>query len=153
MTIEQTLMGLSSLAKKLNYHHIRWALGASLLLYLEGYNITVEDIDIIVHKDDTNLLLDMLKNYEYTYQEPNDQYRTKHFYSLFSEGVDVDIMIGFKVVKEDSIYEFPFHIEKELNVNNSTVYCSSVAEWLKAYKAMNRIDKVLLLQANKKRTE
>lgn len=152
MTIEKTLKGLSSLARKLNSHNIRWALGASLLLYLEGYDTPVEDIDIVVHNEDTNLLLDMLKDYEYTYQEPNDQYLTEHFYSLFSEGVDVDIMIGFKVVKEDTIYEFPFHIEKKLIVNNSTVYCSSITEWLKAYKAMNRIDKVLLIQADKKRT-
>jgi len=151
MTIEQTTKGLVSLAKDLNKHHIRWALGASLLLYFEGYDISVADIDIVVHKDDYPLLLEMLKHYEYTYQSPNDKYLTKHFISLFSQGVDVDIMIEFKVVKEDQIYEFPFHIEREIQIEDTIVYLSSIDEWLTAYKAMNRIDKVLLIQSNKKR--
>lgn len=151
MDIERVLKGLVSLAKNLNSHKIRWAVGASLLLYLEGYDVTVADIDIVVHSEDHPLLLKMLKLYEYTYQEANEKYRTEHFYSLLSEGMDVDIMVDFKVVKDDSIYEFPFHIEKEIKIENTTIYCSSVSEWLAAYKAMNRIDKVLLIQTNKKR--
>jgi hypothetical protein len=151
MMIEHTTKGLISLAKDLNKHNIRWAIGGSLLLFFEGYDNSVADIDIIVHDDDYLLLLEMLKSYKYTYQSPNDKYLTKHFFSLFSEGVDVDIMIGFKVVKEDHIYEFPFHIEKEILLEDTTISLSSVDEWLTAYKAMNRIDKVLLIQANKKR--
>lgn len=151
MKMEYTLKGLVAIAKNLNSHNIRWALGASLLLYLEGFDITVADIDIVVHIEDHQSLLDLLAEYEYTYQEPNQKYKTEHFYSLFSEGIDVDIMLNFKVIKEDVLYEFPFHIEKELEIDNTTIYCSSVDEWLNAYKAMNRIDKVLLIQANKKR--
>jgi len=148
---EETLKGLVSIAKNLNHLDIRWALGASLLLYLEGFDISVADIDLVVHEEDHTLLLDMLKDYTYTHQEPNDIYKTEHFYSLFSEGIDVDIMVNFKVLKEDTVYVFPFHIEKELEIDNTTIFCSSVDEWLNAYKAMNRIDKVLLIQVNKKR--
>ena len=148
---EETLKGLVSIAKNLNHLDIRWALGASLLLYLEGFDISVADIDLVVHEEDHTLLLDMLKDYTYTHQEPNYIYKTEHFYSLFSEGIDVDIMVNFKVLKEDTVYVFPFHIEKELEIDNTTIFCSSVDEWLNAYKAMNRIDKVLLIQANKKR--
>lgn len=151
MDNEQVLKGLVSLAKVLNNHNIRWAVGASLLLYLEGYNVSVADIDIVVHSDDHSLLLKMLDSFEYSYQEANEKYKTQHFYSLFSEGVDVDIMVDFKVIKDDSIYKFPFHIEKEIEMDDTTIYLSSVDEWLTAYKAMNRIDKVLLIQANKKR--
>ena len=146
MNIEQTMKGLESLAKSLNKCKIRWALGASLLLHLEGYNVTVNDIDIIVHADDHSLLLDMLKDYEYDYHDYDERYKTKHFYSLFSEGVDVDIMIDFKIAKDDLIYEFPFHIDKEIKIGTTTIYLSSVEEWFNAYKAMNRIDKVLLIQ-------
>ncbi len=146
MNIEQTTKGLVSLAKELNKYNIRWALGASLLLQLEGYDISVADIDIVIHDDDYQLLLKMLKNYEYTYQEPNEKYKTTHFFSLLSEGIDVDIMIGFKVIKDNFLYVFPFHIEKEITIDNTIIYLSSISEWLTAYKAMNRIDKVLLIQ-------
>lgn len=151
MNIENTIKGLVLLAKNLNKHNIRWALGASLLLHLEGYDISVADIDIVVHDEDYKLLLEMLKDYEYTYQELNEKYLTKHFFSTFSNEIDVDIMIDFKVRKEDQIYQFPFHIEREIIIDETTIHLSSIKEWLKAYKAMNRIDKVLLIQANKKR--
>ena len=151
MSIDNTLKGLISLAKDLNKHKVRWALGASLLLYLEGYDVTVQDIDIVVHEEDNKLLLEMLKDYDYTYQEPNEKYKTKHFFSTQSEDIEVDIMIDFNVLKEDNIYHFPFHIEKEITLEGTTIYLSSVEEWLNAYIAMNRVDKVLLIQANKKR--
>lgn len=151
MNIESTIKGLISLAKDLNKHKIHWALGASLLLYLEGYDVTVQDIDIVVHDDDYKLLLEMLKDYEYIYQEPNEKYKTKHFFSTQSEGIEVDIMINFNVLKEDNIYHFPFHIDKEITIEDTAIYLSSVDEWLNAYIAMNRVDKVLLIQSNKKR--
>ena len=151
MDIDKTIKGLISLAKQLNKHNIRWALGASLMLYLEGYDVTVQDIDIVVHEDDYKALIEMLKDYDYTYQEPNEQYMTEHFFSLTSEGIEVDIMVNFKILKEDHIYHFPFHIEKEMSIKNTKIYLSSIEEWLNAYKAMNRVDKVLLIQSNKKR--
>ena len=149
MNIENILKGLELLAKKLNKHNIRWALGASLLLYIEGFDTTVDDIDIIVHRDDLKTLLYLLDDYNYVYQEPNKIYKTKHFFSLKSNDVDVDIMVDF-IVKTDSIlYVYPFHIAKKIKMKNTTVYLSKVSEWLRAYKAMNRTDKVLLI--NEKR--
>lgn len=151
MEMNDKIKGLVSLAKDLNRHNIRWALGASLLLYLEGYDVTVADIDVLVHIDDYESLLKMLKNYDYEYQSPNEKFKTEHFFSLYSEGVEVDIMVDFRIFKEDHVYEFPFHIEKEIVIDETIIYLSSVSEWLTAYKHMNYVDKVLTLQSNKKR--
>ena len=111
----------------------------------------MSDIDIIVDESDYESLLALLEKKEYDYQSPNEQYQTKHFFSLESEGIDVDIMIDFNVIKDQNLYHFPFHIEKEIILQNTTIYLSSVQEWLNAYIAMNRIDKVLTIQASKKR--
>lgn len=151
MKIEQTISALVSLAKNLNKHKIRWALGASLMLYLEGYDTTVDDIDIIVHTDDYVSLLYMLENYDYVYQDVNQKYKTKHFFSLQSDGIDVDIMLDFKVISGTTTYEFPFHINTEILIDDTPIYLTSVEEWLIAYKTMNRIDKVELIQSNRKR--
>lgn len=151
MNIKKIIEELVLFAKDLNSHDIRWTLGASLLLYLEGYDVSVSDIDIVVHEDDYKLLLDMLKDYKVIPKEPNEVYVTTHFFPISPNDVKIDVMIDFKVKKDDQMYHFPFHIEQEIQIQNTTIYLSSVDEWLQAYKAMNRIDKVLLIQTNKKR--
>lgn len=144
--LNQVKKGLAMIASNLNKLNIKWSLGASMLLYLEGICDTVDDIDIIVEESDFNQLQLFLQDYKYIYSEPNELYLTDHFYSLQSNEIDVDIMINFKVKSDNGIYKYPFHIEKEITLLNEKIYLSSVKEWYKAYKAMNRTNKIKMLE-------
>lgn len=144
--IQSVINGLVHFAKKLNSAKIRWSLGGSLLLYFEGLNSHVNDIDIVVHEDDYLALLEVLNEYDYIYMEPNDSYLTEHFFSLKSEDIDVDIMINFKVVRNDKIYNYPFNIKKQISVDDTLIFLASLDEWHEAYLAMGRIDKAKLIK-------
>lgn len=153
MIRNEVIMSLKALAKDLNSTKIRWSLGASLMLALKGIECTVDDIDIVVHNDDYENLLEFLKNYDYTYQEPNLKYCTKHFYSLVINGVDVDIMVDFRIKTNNTIYKYPFHVDQIINIDNIEIPLASLDEWLTAYIHMGRDLKVKMIseyQQNKK---
>ncbi|AIO17915.1 ribosomal-protein-S5-alanine N-acetyltransferase [Candidatus Izimaplasma bacterium HR1] len=137
---------LTYLAKELNNCNINWALGASFMLYFEGIKTTVDDIDLLVDENDYEKLLELLKPYPYTYIESNPKYQTDHFFSLELDGVAIDIMLGFKVKTKNGLYSFPFHISKSFELDNETIYLSSLEEWLNAYKAMGRDKKVKIVE-------
>lgn len=144
--IEQVLV---ILAKTFNKNNINWALGGSYLLYLKGYDVQVNDIDILVDEASHQRLLKAIKKYPYVYINSDERYKTEHFYALEINSVDIDIMINFKVKTKHGLYEFPFNeanIQDSILIQEETIYLSSVEEWLNAYKAMNRTDKVELIQ-------
>ncbi len=134
------------MAKKLNQKKISWALGASLLLYLEGYEISVADIDIIVAEEDHEKLLEILAPYPYTYMSSNPKYQTKHFYTVEVDGVDFDFMIGFRVRTKNELYVFPHKVAKHIYIDETTIHLGSVSEWYLAYQAMDRDNKVTLIK-------
>ena len=138
---------LTKLAKELNEAKINWSLGASLMLYLNGYQVTVDDIDIVVDSKDQKKLEEYLKKYVYTYIESNPKYQTKHFYSLEIDGVDIDIMIDFIVNTKKGPYHYPFHIDKTIMINDVEVHLASEKEWLNAYIAMDRTNKIDIIKA------
>lgn len=136
---------LKKLSNDLNSLKIEWALGGSLLLHFEGIDVVCDDIDLLVDIDDHKSLLKYLTKYEYTYQEANPKYRTEHFYSLTIDGIDIDVMVGFKINNNESVYTFPFKVSSSIEIDNSIVHLSSIKEWRKAYSIMGRTLKVEMI--------
>jgi len=145
MLISKVKQILLLFTKELKNNDISYALGGSLLLHLEGITTTVQDIDLLVDINDHDKLQKVLKKYKFDYIKANPKYRTEHFYTITINDIDIDIMLGFKVQTEKGLYEFPFKIEKKIRINNQTINLSSIQEWLQAYKAMNRVDKIELI--------
>lgn len=146
MSIEKMKRSLQKLANELNKRNISWSLGASMMLYFYGLDVSPSDIDIIVDEKDHEKLLEVLINYPYTYQEPHSNYCTKHFYSVTIDEVDFDIMIQFCIDANQHRYIYPFHIDDTILLNNTTIYLASVKEWEKAYEMMNRHQKVMQIR-------
>lgn len=141
--IEQVLLKIAAL---LNNSNIEWALGGSLLLFYEHYDVTVHDIDIIVNASSRHKLDVLLKDIPYKTKRNDGIYKTTYFYKLTIAGIGVDVMIDFKLQVNQQLYQFPFYIAKHILVKNEIIYLCSVAEWKKAYTLMGRIDKVKLLE-------
>jgi len=148
LTREQDYLSvLVKLGERLNNHGISWSLGGSLMLKLRGMDVSAEDIDILVstsHKED---LEQALKEFGYHKEDGSTDYPTKHFYECVIDGVDVDIMVGFAVATKQRTYTFDQEAEvDEIMIDGVSIYLSSLEEWLRAYEAMNRTEKVALIK-------
>jgi len=142
---------LSKIAKTLNANQVKWSLGASFMLNIRGLNVGVDDIDIRVLEKDFTLVKEILA-YKGKVKEvvPNKKYQTKHFIKLEIDGIKIDVMAGFKVVKEGIVYSFPLDENKAFDteiINNEIIYLDSVHEWYEIYLAMERVDKIKRIEA------
>jgi len=89
----------------------------------------------------------VISKYEINEKEKTAKFLTNHFYTFNIKSINIDIMVGFVVKNEFNIFAFR---EKEIStskicIDGENIYLSSVSEWKKAYTAMNRIDKISLL--------
>lgn len=135
------------IANTLNENGFEWSLGASMMLKLRGIDVTVDDIDLIVKTDEIDRLEKVLRPFNPKKEHESSKYPTSHFYEFSINDIDVDIMIGFKVNTHEGVYTFnnACKVDK-IDIDGTIVYLSSLEEWLKAYIAMNRIDKILAIQ-------
>ncbi len=141
--IENTLVYI---AKTLKNANINWALGASLLLYYKGIKTDVKDIDIIVDIQDHHKVEGVLNDFKYLYINSNPKYQTDHFYTIEIGSIDIDIMLNFKVKTKKGLYKYPFKVESYHQINGLQIPLCSLKEWYNAYLAMERTEKVKLIE-------
>ncbi len=144
---KEQLNALIKIASLLNRYGFKWSLGASMMLKLRGLDVSVDDLDIIIQTDEIKRLEKIISIYNFKKEVSSDKYRTTHFYELNIDNVDIDIMIGFKISTDGSLYTFDDSSSTdEIKIQGVTIYLSSLEEWLKAYKAMNRKDKISVIE-------
>lgn len=146
--MENKIRVLKLLADNLNENNIRWGVGASMLMYLKGINVAVNDIDILIDINDLLKFQGLVDQYSYIKELKSLKYPTSHFFELTIDNVDIDIMFNFKVQTKETIYHYPFDIEllDFIFLDESKIYLLSLKDWLNAYKAMERTGKVSLLE-------
>ena len=107
MDNEYKLHTLAEIARALNAEKITWAVGASLLLYFKGITSAFHDIDLMVADHDAEcvrtILLEM-GELRPSDPVPNPMYRTKTFMEFLIESIEVDVMAGFAIVHEGTVY-------------------------------------------------
>ena len=149
MTIPEKLKVLTDIAKRLNENNIKWGVGASLLLYLKGITDTFQDIDIMVTAEDVDRLRITLSEIgKMQPSNPNKMYRTRHFYEFVIDGVDVDVMEGFVIVKDGLEYDCSFtsdSIYEYINISGENIPLQSVSDWRRFYELMGRDAKVEMI--------
>ncbi len=147
--ITQKLKVLSKIAKTFNENNILWAIGGSTLLYLKNIVNNFDDIDIIVDENQIELVTRLLLEVgSLEPQNPHSNFKTKHFLEFVIDFVDVDVMAGFIIVKDNKDYYFPLQqndISKTIIINDQQIPLHSIKQWKKYYQLMNRMDKVNLI--------
>src|SRR5574344_1658989 len=104
--IKTKLSVLVKIAHLLNSNNITYGIGASLLLYFKGKTDTFHDIDIMVIDSDANKVKELLKSIgRLEPPNPNTKYKTKCFLEFNIDGVEVDVMSGFIIVKDGIDYD------------------------------------------------
>ena len=143
--IEKTLTLIASV---LNEYNINWGLGGSLLLYIHGIETTVADIDIVIDESDIYKVEKIVKKYDHIEKLKSSIYLTERFYSITIDGIDIDLMLGFKIQTSNGIYSYPKGsklVYETVLLNNTNINLCSLDDWLQAYVAMERTSKIELI--------
>jgi len=137
---------LKLIADRLNSNGITWAVGGSMMLYLRGRATNAHDIDLMVDEKQIEpakrLLNDMGKLQP---DKDNAQYQTRHYYKYVVNGVDIDLIAGFVIVKDGVPHECPLlkkDITERHNLEGTAIPLHSLDVWREYYTLMGRPEKV-----------
>ena len=151
-TVEEKLLVLSEIARRLNEAGITWAIGASALLYFHRITDEFHDLDVMVDEKDAlsakEILLAMGTLHP---SEGEGKYRTKYFFEFSVDGVEVDLIGGFAILKDGAAYDCGLdasQIVGSTTVNGQAVPLQSVQVWRRYYELMGRPAKVALIDGS-----
>ena len=150
-SVNEKLAVLTRIAETLNAENVCWAVGASVLLYFKGITDTFHDIDIMTAEEDADrvkALLDRMGTQEPPHR--SEQFRSAAFWEFVIDGVEVDVIAGFKIVKDGAVHDCPFSrgsVPERVDCGGQSVPLHSVEAWRRYYELMDRPDKVKLIDA------
>lgn len=151
LSIQEKLLILSKLAKEFNKQKLLWAVGSSLLLYFKGYVDTFHDIDLMVADADSEKMEAILHSYGELQPSTRGNFATKHFREFVIEGVEVDMIGGFAIVKDGTVYDCDLkasEITGFADAYGQQIPLHSVALWRKYYAMIGREQKVAIIEQN-----
>ena len=143
---------LQRIAHRLNEAHVRWALGASMLLYFKGITSSFHDIDLMVADHDAECVRTILSEMgELCPPNPklNPMYRTKTFMEFLIDSVEVDVMAGFAIVKGGKVYDCALRKEQiveKMPLGTEVIPLQSPSLWCKYYRLMGRAEKAEMVE-------
>lgn len=130
------------MAKVLNAYDVSYAIGASALLYLKGISDHFNDLDIVFEvKDLDKLKLAFIELDAKSYPlSNNDSFKSEVFLQYQLDGVDIDVIGGFRIINDDIIYDCPFNgiIDEYVCINEVKIPLDSLTAWEKYYHLMKR---------------
>ena len=147
-TIDEKLSVLSEMAKEFNKENLLWAVGASLMLYFKGCVDDFNDIDIMVSNDDAEKMETILNHMGKALPYEKGNYETKCFRKFIINGVEIDMIGGFAIVKDGVVYDCDLNklqIAEYIEVNGEKIPVHSVTLWRKYYELMGRTNKVEII--------
>lgn len=148
-TTEEKLNVLARIAQTLNQAGVAWAIGASTMLYFHHIAEDFHDLDIMVDVKDALKAKELLSEMGTLHETaPKENYRTKYFFELTIDGVDIDLIGGFAIEKEGTVYDCALkreEIDGSVTVLGQKVPMQSVRAWRRFYELMGRTAKVELI--------
>lgn len=148
VSTEKKLRVLAKLGAVLREHGILWAAGASLLLYLKGYVEEFHDLDILIGETDPVKMDEILQDFGPFPESAKGTYATKYFREFSVDGVEVDMIGGFAIVKAGKVYDCSLQssqITGYAEVCEEQIPLHSIALWREYYALIGRETKVALI--------
>ena len=147
---------LASLAHEFNAEGLCWSLGASCFLYLKKIAPTFHDLDFMVALADVAKAEAILAKRGLKQPDHYDhtKYGTKVFAEYVVEGVDIDLMADFSIIKGGKEYPYPLQSEaivERYELQGETIPFESLEVWRERYILMGREEKVAMIDAYLKR--
>jgi len=143
---------LTKVGVLLNKADIIWGVGASMLLH--QYNLVEKptDIDLLIYKPDVEKADKILSEIgNKTAKDINTGiYSTDFFYEYNIAGIDIDMIAGFKINLQNSVYEYKFSKESiphNFQIKGIPIPFMTLEDWYVLYQLMpNREYKVNLIE-------
>ncbi len=149
METERKLEVLAAIARKLNARGVTWAVGGSMLLYFKHITSEFHDIDLLVTNEDAETAKEILLGMgTFVPSKAKPQYRTKTFLEFVVNGVEVDVLAGFAIVKDGTEHDCSLKksdILEYITVCNEKIPLHSVALWRRYYELMGNESKVRMI--------
>jgi len=150
--LERKLSVLSKTAEALNEINVRWAVGASLLLFIKGLTNDFRDIDIVIAEEDAEKAKNALCEIATLMPPfpPGGKFKSRHFYEFCMDGVDIDLIAGFTVVHQGTEYYFPLtdgSIEEYAMYGSTRLPLHSLRDWRLYYLLMDKPARVAEIDA------
>lgn len=142
---------LRRIARRLNGEGITWAVGGSMMLYLRGRCSQVHDIDLMVDERQAEQARRLLAGMGKSLSGADDtqQFETRHYHKFCIDGVDVDLIGGFVIVKDGVAHECPL-LRKDItglhDLDGTPVPLHSLAVWREYYSLMGRTAKASMCE-------
>lgn len=135
---------------------IKWAVGASMMLYFHGLLDDPQDIDIIVTTDKVEEADEILSGLGSRYKNYDTaDYSTRFFHEYSVDGYDIDLMAGFRINLTKMIYEYPFCENSAIesyDLDGTNIPLCPVEDWYLLYQLMiNRENKISITEEYLKR--
>ncbi|MBE0600948.1 MAG: hypothetical protein IH607_04115 [Firmicutes bacterium] len=149
MKIQTKLNVLERIAERFHAARITWAVGGSMLLYFKGIVPVFRDIDILVKTEEAETVREILA--ELGTQQTSarsDTYRSEAFFEFNIDGVDVDVIAGFVIVRNGVPCDRSLRddeITESVRSGNETIPLHSLAVWRRNYELMDQPEKVRLI--------
>ena len=143
---------LQKIAHCLNEAHVQWALGASMLLYFKSITSEFHDIDLMVADHDAECVRTILSEMGELCPPdpmPNPMYRTKAFMEFLIDSIEVDVMAGFAIVHEGTVYDCSLRgdqIVEKMLLGTEVIPLQSPRLWCKYYRLMGRPQKAEMIE-------
>jgi hypothetical protein len=95
--MEELLNELKKICNELNKHHLHYGIGGSLMLYLRGFDVLVNDIDIVIVSNDFNTADSILdKTYQRVKTSEHPKFSSEHF-SKFKSTISIDLFANYSI--------------------------------------------------------
>lgn len=141
---------LQKIAHRFNEAHVVWALGASMMLYLKGIAPAFHDIDLMISNEDVACVRRILSEMGALQPaNPNLKYQTKTFLEFVIDGIDVDVMAGFSILNNGTLYDCSLQeqqIVERMQLGSERIPMQSPALWCEYYRLMGRPEKVQMIE-------
>ena len=149
---QEKIQLLLRIAHRLNEAGVEWALGASMLLYFKGITSDFHDIDLMVADCDAECVRTILSEMGELCPPdpmPNPMYRTKAFMEFLIDSIEVDVMAGFAIVHEGTVYDCSLRedqIVENMLLGTEVIPLQSPRLWCKYYRLMGRPQKAEMIE-------
>ena len=149
---QEKIQLLLRIAHRLNEAHVEWALGASMMLYFKGITSDFHDIDLMVADRDAESVRTILSEMGESCSSdsiPNPMYRTKTFMEFRIDSVEVDVMAGFAIVKDGTVYDCALRTEQiveQMPLGTEVIPLQSPLLWCEYYRLMGRAEKAEMIE-------
>lgn len=147
--MEDKLKVLAEVAKRLHEGNVKFGIGSSMLLYLNGLVEEARDLDVFVNEESSSKAVYLLKNLgEIRLMPGRKPYISKSFYTMSTEKVDIDLIAGFGVEGDGYIGRITItseSIERDIYLEGQSIPLMYLEDWLEFYRLMGRKEKVDIL--------